>query len=115
MNPLLVLGAGNQPHLVWTRDATAQPGCAVPGRARTTGPTTRRASTGRGSVERITKATGPTSLVLDTDTGAVHVLVNGNPNRQAAGASALRASAGRRLDVDDAPPEAGRGRRGHPA
>ena len=35
--------------------------------------------------ERITKATGMTSLVLDTDTGTVHVLVNGNPNKEGGG------------------------------
>ena len=35
--------------------------------------------------ERITKATGATSLVLDTDSGAVHVLVDGNPNASSGG------------------------------
>ena len=33
---------------------------------------------GEWRVERITKAAGPKSFVIDPDTGAVHVLVNGN-------------------------------------
>ncbi len=85
LNPLLVLGAGNQPYLVWTRDATAAAGCAVPDPLPADGTYYGTKVDGRWVVERITKATGPTSMVLDTDTGAVHVLVNGSPNMQGGG------------------------------
>ena len=87
INPLLVLGAGNQPHLVWTRDATAELGCAVPDANKADGTYYGTMVDGTWVVERITKATGPTSMVLDTDTGGVHVLVNGSPNTTAAGVS----------------------------
>ena len=48
VDPLLVLSGGNRPHLVWTRDSTAQGGCAVPGPAPATGRTTPRSSTASG-------------------------------------------------------------------
>lgn len=85
INPLLVLGAGNQPHLVWTRDATAELGCAVPDANKADGTYYGTKVDGTWVVKRITKATGPTSMVLDTDTGGVHVLVNGSPNTTGGG------------------------------
>ncbi len=85
LNPLLVLGGGNQPHLVWTRDATAEAGCAVPDPAPADGIYYATQVDGAWKVERITKDTGTTSLVLDTDTGTVHVLVGGNPNKEGGG------------------------------
>ena len=85
VNPLLVLGADNQPHLVWTRDATAELGCAVPNPKPADGTYYATKVDGRWAIKRITKATGPTSMVLDTDTGTVHVLVNGSPNANGGG------------------------------
>ena len=85
LNPLLVLGGGNQPHLVWTRDATAEAGCAVPDPAPADGTYYGTLVDGKWVTERITKDTGMTSLVLDTDTGIVHVLVGGNPNKEGGG------------------------------
>ena len=85
LNPLLVLGGGNQPHVVWTRDATAEGGCAVPGPAPADGTYYGTLVDGKWVTERITKDTGMTSLVVDPDTGIVHVLVGGNPNKQGGG------------------------------
>ncbi len=85
LNPLLVLGGGNQPHVVWTRDATAEGGCVVPDPAPADGTYYGTLVGGKWVTERITKDTGTTSLVLDTDTGIVHVLVGGNPNKEGGG------------------------------
>ena len=85
LNPLLVLGGGNEPHVVWTRDATAEGGCTVPGPAPADGTYYGTQVDGKWVAERITKDTGMTSLVLDTDTGIVHVLVGGNPNKEGGG------------------------------
>jgi hypothetical protein len=85
VNPLLVLGPGNQPHLVWTRDATAEAGCAVPDPAPADGTYYGTLEDGAWTIERVTKATGPVSFVLDPATGTVHVLVNGSPNTAGGG------------------------------
>ena len=71
--------------MVWTRDATAQGGCGELTPAPADGTYYATLVDGKWVSERITKATGATSLVLDTDTGAVHVLVNGNPNAASGG------------------------------
>jgi hypothetical protein len=78
VDPLLVLGSGNRPHLVWTRFAAEDAGCG----GETAGISPRgtyyaTAVDGEWRVERITKATGTKSFVIDPDSGAVHVLVNG--------------------------------------
>jgi hypothetical protein len=75
-NPLLVLGPGNQPHLIWTRFATADEGCGgTSGGLSPMGTYYATLVDGAWKAERITKAIGPMSFVLDTDTGAVHVVV----------------------------------------
>ena len=82
VNPLLVLGPGNQPHVVWTRDITAEVGCGESQLDAKDGTYYATLVDGRWRVERVTKATGDTSLVLDTDSGAVHVLVNGSTTKR---------------------------------
>ena len=79
VDPLLVLGAGNRPHLVWTRFAAEDDGCG--GDTTGTSPQGTYYATAvdrEWRVERITKATGTKSFVIDPDSGVVHVLVNGN-------------------------------------
>jgi hypothetical protein len=75
-NPLLVLGPGNQPHIVWTRFGKDDGACGGPGHRDPTGTYYGTLANGTWAIERVTKATGPLSFVVDTDTGGVHVLVN---------------------------------------
>jgi hypothetical protein len=87
VDPLLVLGPGNQPHLIWTRFAAEDGGCGG-GTAGVSPQGTYYATVmdGEWKVERFTRETGTKSFVIDPATGAVHVLVNGNDR----GAGSLR-------------------------
>jgi hypothetical protein len=76
-DPLLVLGSGNQPHVVYTRYAAEDEGCGGGAPIEPTGTYYARFVAGEWTTERVTKATGRTSFVIDPDSGAVHVLVNG--------------------------------------
>jgi hypothetical protein len=78
VDPLLVLGPANQPHLVWTRFAAEDGGCGGTAGMSPQGTYYATLVDGAWRVERVTKATGGKSFVLDPDTGAVHLLVNGN-------------------------------------
>jgi hypothetical protein len=80
LDPLLVLGPGNQPHLVWTRFDAEDGSCGGVDLLSPNGTYYASLVDGKWESEKITKATGPTSFVLEPDTGAVHVLVNGNHN-----------------------------------
>ena len=77
-NPLLALGPGNQPHVVWTRYKSEDGGCGGSTLLDAQGTYYGTLRNGTWTSERITKATGLASFALDPETGAVDVLVNGN-------------------------------------
>jgi hypothetical protein len=84
LNPLLLLGPGNQPHLIWTRYAKEDGGCGGgTGGMSPEGTYYATLVDGKWKPERVTRAVGPMSFVLDTETGAVHVVVNGERNQRA--------------------------------
>jgi hypothetical protein len=82
-NPLLVLGPGNQPHLIWTRFRSEDEGCGGGALIDPAGTYYATLVDGTWRTERITRAIGPMSFVLDTDTGAVHVVIKGERDGRA--------------------------------
>ena len=77
-DPLLALGPGNQPHLIWTRYKNEDGGCGGSALIDAQGTYYGTLKNGTWTAERITKETGATSFALDPNTGAVDVLVNGD-------------------------------------
>ena len=85
-NPLLALGPGNQPHVLWTRYKSEDGGCGGSTLLDAQGTYYGTLRNGTWTSERITKATGPASFALDPETGAVEACcVNGSPNSASRG------------------------------
>jgi hypothetical protein len=74
--PVLVLGKGNQPHLLWMLDSQGK-GCATQEPGPLDGTYYATLANGQWSSEKITSRIGPMSLTLDADTGRVHALIGG--------------------------------------
>ena len=74
--PVLALGAGDRPHVVWTRTVRSG-GCAGPEPPLQQGTYYATNASGAWASQRITRSLGETSLQVDDVTGRVHVLVNG--------------------------------------
>jgi hypothetical protein len=77
--PLLVLGAGNQPYVLWTRTTAYGVGCAEPEPGPKDGTYFATRVGAVWTARRITTSTDEKTMTLDTRTGEVHVLVGGNP------------------------------------
>lgn len=73
--PVLVLGAGDRPHLVWTRGYHSG-GCTEPDPAPEHGTYYSTQVAGAWQSEQLTTAQGVASLTLDTDANRVHALVD---------------------------------------
>ena len=79
-DPVLVLGANDQPHLLWHRGYHGG-GCVVPDPLPTDGTYYSTLTNGTWHSERLTSRTSTTSLTVDTDTGRVHLIVSGKGGR----------------------------------
>ena len=77
--PLLVLGVGDQPHLLWTRLPVPPSGGGCAGdepRPKDHGALYATNTRGAWKVSRVTPDVGETSLQVDERTGTIHVLVS---------------------------------------
>ena len=75
--PVLVLGKGNLPHLLWTVNDWQEGDCGpILGPLAATYYAT--LTNGKWVSARITSRVGPTSLTLDVDTGRVHAVIGGS-------------------------------------
>ena len=75
-DPVLVLGANDQPYLMWHRGYHGG-GCVVPDPLPTDGTYYSTLSNGTWHSDRLSSRQETASLTIDTDTGRVHVIVNG--------------------------------------
>ena len=74
--PVLVLDAGDKPHVLWTR--SGKPGGCVTGDVPDHGTYYATNTSGTWVTQRITRATGDASLQVDATTGRVHAVVSGD-------------------------------------
>jgi len=73
-DPLLVLGAGGEAHVVWTRDSEGR-GCAGAGPDERDGTYYASNVGGSWAVDRISKALGSASFTVDPASGRVHLVI----------------------------------------
>jgi hypothetical protein len=76
--PVLVLGAGDRPYLLWRRGYHEEGGCIGPGPEPIDGTYFGTKADGAWKVERLTPEQSAASLTLDVDTGLVHAVI-GSP------------------------------------
>jgi hypothetical protein len=75
-SPVLVLGAGDRPYLLWRRGYHEDGGCIGPGPEPIDGTYYSTQAGGDWQTERLSTEQGAASLTLDVDTGVVHTLVS---------------------------------------